>query len=57
MIWLNDNFGNKWIEGVKGFGKHIITNDKYHMVFYEKKNLLELITFDNSLFVVGKLLT
>lgn len=53
---LNNFFGDDWIEGVKGFGKHIISDNKYHMVYYEKKNLLELITFDNSMFFNGKLL-
>lgn len=53
---LKNYFGDEWIEGVKGFGKHIISNNKYHMVYYEKKNLLELITFDNSLFFNGKLM-
>lgn len=56
LKYLENYFGNDWIEGVKGFGKHIISNDKYHLVYYEKKNILELITFDNSLFILGNLI-
>ncbi len=53
---LENYFGDDWIEGVKGFGKHIISDNKYHMVYYEKKNLLELITYDNSMFFNGNLI-
>lgn len=44
-------FWDDWIEGVKEFCKYIISNKKYHMVYCEEKNILELITFDNSLFI------
>lgn len=53
---INNYFGDGYIEGVKGFGKHIISDNKYYLVYYDKKNTLELITYDNSLFMNGKLL-
>lgn len=56
LKYLENYFGDNWIEGVKGFGKHIISDNKYHLIYYEKKNTLELITFDNSLFIFGKLI-
>lgn len=56
LKYLENYFGNNWIEGVKGFRKHIISDNKYYLVYHEKKNLLEFITFDNSLFMNGKLI-
>ena len=53
---LENYFGDDWIEGVKGFGKHILSDNKYHMVYYEKKYILELITYDNSMFFNGILI-
>lgn len=53
---IDNYFGNEYIEGVKGFGKHIISDNKFYLVYYDKKNLLELITYDNSLFMNGMLL-
>lgn len=53
---LKNYFSNEYVEGVKGFGKHIISNKIYHMVYHEKKNLLEFLTFDNTLFMNGKLI-
>lgn len=54
---INNYFNNEYIEGIKGFGKHIISNKKYYLVYYEKKKILELITFDNTLFMNGKLIS
>lgn len=53
---VNNYFGDGYIEGVKGFGKHIISNNKFHLVYYDKKKSLELITYSNSLFMNGMLL-
>lgn len=53
---LENYFGSNWIEGVKGFGKHIISNNFYYLVYYDKKNSLELITYDNSMFFNGNLI-
>ena len=49
-------FGDEYIEGVKGFGKHIISDNRFNLVYYDKKKTLELITFNNSLFINGKLI-
>jgi hypothetical protein len=49
-------FGDEYIEGVKGFGKHIISDNRFYLVYYDKKKILELITFDNSLFMNGNLI-
>lgn len=54
--FIQDFFGLKYIEGVKGFGQHIISNDKYHMIYKEKSSKLEVITRNNSVFIDGKLL-
>lgn len=53
---LIDYFGDEYIEGVKGFGKHIISDNRFYLVYYDKKNIFELITYDNSLFINGILL-
>jgi hypothetical protein len=52
---VRDFFGSKCIEGVKGFGQHIISNDKYHLIYKEKSSRLEVITTNNSVFIDGKL--
>ena len=54
---IQDFFGSSCIEGVKGFGQHIISNDKYHMIYKEKSSKLEVITTNNSVFIDGKLIT
>ena len=56
LISIANYFGDEYIEGVKGFGKHIISDNRFHLVYYDKKKILELITYDNSLFMNGKLL-
>ena len=48
-------FDKDYVEGVRGFKQHIVSNEKFHMVFNEKNNRLELITWNNSIFVYGKL--
>lgn len=52
--FLQDFFGVKYIEGVKGFGQHIISNDKFHLSYKEKSSKLEVITRNNSVFIDGK---
>lgn len=49
-------FSQEFEEGAFGFSQHIISNEKYHIVFKEKHNLIELITWNNSVFVFGKML-
>lgn len=56
LFELNNYFGDEYIEGVKGFGKHIISDNRFYLVYYDKKNILELITYNNSLFMNGILL-
>ncbi len=56
LEYLKNYFLDEFIEGVKGFGKHIISNEKFNLVLNDKKKILELITFDNSLFINGILL-
>lgn len=51
--FVQDFFSSKYIEGVKGFGQHIILNNKYYLVYKEKTSKLEVITQDNSLFING----
>lgn len=53
--FIQDFFGSKYIEGVKGFGQHIISNNKYHLIYKEKSSILEVITRNNSVFIFGKL--
>lgn len=53
--FIQNFFGSKCIEGVKGFGQHIISNDKYHLIYKEKSSKLEVITKNNCLFIDGKL--
>jgi hypothetical protein len=53
--FIQDFFGIKCIEGVKGFGQHIVSNDKYHLIYKEKSSKLEVITTNNSVFIDGKL--
>lgn len=57
LKWLEKYFvpNSKYIEGVKGFQTHIIGNNNFYLVYCEKRNSLELITYDNSLFMIGKL--
>ncbi len=52
---VEEYFSKEFIEGVKGFGKHIISNEKFHLVINDKKKSFELITYDNSLFIDGYL--
>lgn len=56
LTGIDNYFGDKYIEGVKGFGKHIISDNRFFLVYYDKKNTLELITYNNSLFMNGKLI-
>lgn len=56
LSFIDNYFGDEYIEGVKGFGKHIISNNRFYLVYYDKKKILELITYDNSLFMNKKLL-
>lgn len=49
-------FSDNYLEGVKGFGQHIISNNNFHMIYKEKQNQLELITKNNSVFIHGKLI-
>ncbi len=51
----NDFFSSDYVEGVKGFGQHIVSNKSFHLIYKEKSNSLELITWNNSVFVNGKL--
>ena len=53
---IDNYFGDGYIEGVKGFGKHIISNNRFYLVYCNKKKILELITYDNSMFMNGMLL-
>jgi hypothetical protein len=53
--FITDLFGCKYIEGVKGFKQHIISRKNYHLIYKEKISQLEIITWDNSLFVHSKL--
>jgi len=55
LINLKKYFSNEFVEGVKGFGKHIISNDVFHLILNVKTKSFELITWDNSLFINGKL--
>lgn len=52
---IQDFFTTEWVDGIKGFKQHFVSNNKYHMIFNEQKNILEIITWDNTLFVHGKL--
>ena len=51
--FIQDFFGTTCIEGIKGFGQHIISNDKYHLIYKEKSSKLEVITTNNSVFIDG----
>ncbi len=53
---IEEYLGKEFIEGVKGFGKHIISNEKIYLVINDKKKSFELVTYDNSLFVNGYLI-
>ncbi len=46
-------FPNDYLKGDKGFGQHIIGNEKFYLVYKEKNSIIELITFDNSIFING----
>ncbi len=54
---LENFFTSKYVEGVKGFGQHVISNDIFHLSYKEKNSQLELITWNNSVFIYGILLT
>lgn len=53
---IQDFFGSKYIQGVKGFSQHVISGSKYHLVYKEKNSQLEVITWNNSVCIYGKLL-
>lgn len=55
--YINNFFDNKFIQGVKGFGQHIVSNDNYYLTYKEKLSQVEIITINNELFIHGKLLT
>jgi hypothetical protein len=55
LEYLQNYFSDEYIEGVKGFGQHIILNDKFNLTFKEKSNQLEFITYDNHIFIHGYL--
>ena len=48
-------FNTDYVEGVKGFGQHIVSNKLFHLVFKEKTNSFELITWNNTVFINGLL--
>ena len=50
--FIQDFFGSKYIEGVKGFGQHIISGDKYHLIYNEKSSKLEVIITNNYVFLL-----
>lgn len=52
-IFIQNFFGSKYIEGVKGFNQHIISNNNYQLIYKEKLSQLEVITWNNSLFIHG----
>ena len=53
-ILINRNFfQSDFVEGVRGFGQHIVSNKSFHLVYKEKSNSLEIITWNNSIFVNG----
>jgi hypothetical protein len=60
LKFSNDNLNNFYdfnkLEGIKGFKQHIISNDIFNIVIKEKYNSLEITTFNNKLFIYGKLI-
>ena len=53
---INKNFNFYKLEGVNGFKQHIISNNVFTIIYKEKYNILEITTFNNKLFIYGKLI-
>lgn len=52
-VQLKNMFPIDFIEGIKGFGQHIITYNNFYLVYKVKLSRLELITYDNTIFING----
>lgn len=52
---LSDFFDMNFVEGVKGFGQHIVSNEKFNLIYKEKTNTIQVITWDNTVFINGYL--
>jgi len=53
---LENFFSQDYVEGVKGFGQHIVSNEKFNLIYKEKTNKVELVTWNNSVFIDGYLI-
>lgn len=56
ILITNNFFDIDYIEGIKGFKQHIISNKKFHLTYNEKSDKLELITWNNSIFINGNMI-